>query len=154
MALTTPKWTLLQVNGSERPIFSDKTAGAAIKPGHVCALAASNVINPITTADSVTSRIIAVEAGWANTDTSKTVQEDAYDTGDTVNYIYAQPGDLVYLHLAASQTAAIGSLLATHTEAGQVVVEATNKDLRVIAMAEEAVTTGSGEVKRIKARIL
>ena len=154
MARSTPLWTLLQVNGSERPIYGDKKAGAAIKPGHLCALAAGNVINPVTAADSVTAKIIAVEAGWANDDTTRTVQEQPYDAGDTVNYIYASPGDLVYLHLSASQTAAIGSLLATSGTAGEVSVESTNKDATIIAIAEEAVTTGAGEVKRIKARII
>lgn len=154
MAATTPNWTLVQVNGSERPIYSDKKAGAAILPGHICALAASNVINPVTAADALTAKIVAVEASWANTDTTKTSQEQPYGTGDTVNYIYAQPGDLVYLHLSASQTASIGSALATSGTAGEVSVESTNKDATIIAIAEEAVTTGAGVTKRIKGRII
>ena len=64
MAASTPKWTLLQVNGSERPIYGDKKAGTAtIKPGHICVLAASDVINPVTAADSVLAGIVAVDAG-------------------------------------------------------------------------------------------
>lgn len=155
MAVSTPKWTLLQVNGSERPIFGDKKAGTAtIKPGMICALAANDVINPVSSADAVLSGIVAVEAGWANTDPTKTVQDQPYAQGDTVNYLYTQPGDLVYLWLSASQTAVIGSLLAASGAAGEVSVEATNKDQSVIFIAEEAVTTGAGEVKRIKARRL
>ena len=154
MASTTPNWTLLQVNGSERPIYSDKKAGAAIKPGHVCGLAAGNVINPVTAADALVANIIAVEASWANTDTTQTVQEQPYGVGDTVNYIYPQSGDLLYLHLAASQSAVVGSPLATAGTAGEVSVEATNKDATILAVAEEAVTTAAGETKRIKARKL
>ena len=154
MATTRPNWTLVQVNGSERPMYGDKKAGAAIKPGHICALAAGNVINPVTTADALTARIIAVEASWANTDTTKTIQEQPYSAGDTVNYIYAQSGDLVQLHLSGSQTAVVGSPLATSGTAGEVSVEATNKDATVHALAEEAVTTGAGETKRILARII
>jgi hypothetical protein len=154
MAASTPNWTLLQVNGSERPIYGDKKAGAPIKPGHVCVLAANHVVNPVTAADALTAKLIAVEASWANTDTTRTIQEQPYGVGDTVNYIYAQPGDLVYLHLAPNQNAAIGSALATAGSAGEVGVETTNKDATIIAIAEEAVVTGAGETKRIKSRII
>jgi hypothetical protein len=154
MAASTPKFTLLQVNGSERPIFSDKKATVGtIKPGHILKLASATTIAPVTTADAIVEPIIAVEAGWANTDTTKTVQDDPYDTGDTVNYIYAQQGDLVYLWLSDGQTTAIGSLLATHTTAGEVVVETTNTDRRVFAMATEVVAA-SGAAARVRARII
>lgn len=152
MALSTPKWTLLQVNGSERPIYGDKKAGTAtIKPGMICALAANDVINPVSAADVVLSGIVAVEAGWENTNLSLSVQDQPYALGDTVNYVYTQPGDLVYLWLSASQTAVVGSLLAASGTAGEVSVEATNKDQSVSFIAEEAVTT-TGSAARIRAR--
>ena len=154
MATTRPNWTLVQVNGSERPIYADKKASASIKPGHLCVLAANNVINPVTTADALTAKVLAVEASWANTDTTQTIQQQPYGVGDTVNYIYAQGGDLVQLHLSASQTAAVGAALAASGTAGEVSVETTNKDATLVAVAEEAVTTGAGETKRILARII
>lgn len=81
------------------------------------------------------------------------MQAQGYASGDTVNYIFAQPGDLVYLHLADTQTAVVGSVLGTSATAGMVKVEATAKDLILVAIAEEAVTT-SGATARIKAHII
>ena len=155
MARSTLNWTLLQVNGSERPIYNDKKcATAKIKPGMVIELASATTVAPVATAGKLTAKAIAVEASWENTDQSIEVSEHEYPLGDTVNYIYAAPGDLVYLRLAASQVASIGSALETTTTAGCVGVEATNVDSTIIAIAEEAVTTGVGESKRIKARII
>lgn len=154
MAASAPKFTLLQVNGSERPIYSDKKAAVGtIKPGHVIKFASATTVTNANGADAIAVPMIAVEAGWANTDTTKTVQEDPYDSGDTVNYIFAQRGDLVYLWLSDGQTTAIGSILATGSTAGEVVVELTNTDRRVFAMAEEVVAA-SGAAARVRARII
>lgn len=155
MATTTPNWTLLQVNGSERPIYNDKKcATTKIKPGMVLSIASATTVAPVASADALTSKMIAVEASWENTDQSVIVSEHEYAIGDTVNFVYAQPGDLVYLRVSASQTVSIGSALATSGTAGEVSVETTNKDATIIALAEEAVTTGVGETKRVKARII
>ena len=152
MAATTPKTILLEVNGGERPLYEALAATATIKPGHIVKRSSATAITPIAAADQVNTRMIAVEAPTAD-DVSAAAINQAYDSGDNVRFVFAAPGDLVYMWLSDGQTASIGSLLATSGTAGELSVESSNTDIRLVGIAETAASP-SGAAGRIKVRIL
>lgn len=154
MAATTHRTVLLQVNGSERPIYSDKVAANAnITPGALIELASATTVQPIATADKFNARMFAVETAHAPLVNTPNIDQ-AYASGDTVYFIYAQPGDLVYAIIDASQTVTVGSRLAASGVAGRLSVETTNVDGTIVGIAEEAVTTGAGATARCRVRIV
>ena len=152
MAASTPKPILLEVNGSERPIYEAFAATATIKPGHILKRSSATQVTPIATADQVNTRMIAVEAATAD-DVATPAINQAYDSGDNVRFIFAQPGDLVWMWLKDGNVATIGSYLATSATAGELDVEATNTDVRLVGIAETAASP-SGAAGRVKVRIL
>lgn len=154
MAESAPRTVVLQVNGSERPVYSNKTAATGtILPGALIELASATTVTPVATADKFHARMFAVEAATAPLVNTPNINQ-AYASGDNVNYIYAQPGDLVYAIVGASQTVVVGSRLAANGTAGQLSVEATNVDGTIVGIAEEAVSTGAGETARVRVRIV
>lgn len=154
MAATTHRTVLLQVNGSERPIYSDKVAANGnITPGGLIELASATTVQPIASADKFNARMFAVETSHAPLTNTPNIDQ-VYASGDTVYFIYAQPGDLVYAIIDASQTVTVGSRLAASGVAGRLSVETTNVDGTIVGIAEEAVTTGAGATARCKVRIV
>lgn len=152
--MTAPRTVLLQVNGSERPIYSNKTAANAnITPGAIIELASATTVQPIATADRFHARMFAVESPHAPAATTPNI-EQTYATGDTVYFIYAQPGDLVNAIIDSSQTVTVGARLATSGVAGRLSVETTNTDGTIVGIAEEAVTTAPGATARCRVRIV
>ena len=153
MASSTPKTVILEINGAERPIYDHLAAATAtIKPGMLITKASATTVTPVASADVVSTRMIAVEAPWADDNTAAAIDQ-AYDSGDNVRMIYAQPGDLIYMRLSASQVASLGSVLAASGTAGELSVETTNVGFNVIGVADEAVTT-TGAAGWIRVRIL
>lgn len=154
MASTAENTIVLFVNGSERPILSDmKAADAVTKPGAVIAPASASTVAAVASADAVNRRMFAVETAHAPLVNTPNIDQ-AYASGDTVYYVRLQPGDVVNAIIGASQTVLVGSLLATNGTAGQLAVESTNTDARLIGFALEAVTTGAGETARCRVCIL
>lgn len=155
MASSTPKTILLQVNGAERPVYDDRPAAAATTPGELVEITSAGKITPVASAGKVVGKLFAVEAPWADDPTNPAIDQD-YAANDTVRYVYAQPGDLVYAWLAASNEAAIGSILVSTATAGQLgvaTVDATTLAGAVVGIAEEAVTT-TAAAARIKVRVV
>lgn len=152
MAASSPKTILLEVNGSERPVHEAYAATGTIKPGMILKRSSATAVTPIASADAVNTRMFAIETSWADDMTSPAIDQ-AYDSGDNVKFIFAQPGDVVYAWLADGESASVGSYLATSATAGVLVVEETNTDARLIGIAEEAVAP-SGAAGRIKMRVL
>lgn len=152
MAASAPKTILLEINGSERPLYEALAAVGTIKPGHILKRSSATQVTPIASADHINTRMVAVEAPTAD-DVSNPAINHAYDSGDNVRFVFAQPGDLLYMWLKDGQTASIGSLLATSATAGELEVEATNTDARIVGIAESAASP-VGAAGRIRVRIL
>lgn len=155
MATSTPNTIRLQINSAngDRPDYYNKQAATAtIKPGMLIKLASASTVTPVASADEINTRMIALEVATVESPSVKAIDQ-AYASGDNVRYYYAAPGDLVYMWLSATQTAVIGSVLASSGTAGELSVEATNVGHNVVGLAEEAVTT-TGAAARIKVRIL
>jgi len=153
MAASTPRVILLEVNGAERPVFDDRVAAAAITPGDLVELTSAGKLTPLAGATKIPAKVFAVEQGFVDAVNSQNI-DVAYDANDMVSYVFAQGGDLIYARLAASQTVAVGDVLGPSATAGQLVKQTAPGDVTTIAIAEQAVSTGVGEVKRIKVRIL
>jgi hypothetical protein len=146
MASATPHTILLQVNGLERPVFEKNAGEAGIKPGHLLAISGGNVVRQNTAGATVLKRI-AIEHGYRNTGSTLNI-ETAYANNDTVPFVYAQSGDLVYMILKNGQNVAAGALLEAAT-GGEVQAVTTGF---VIGAAEEAANASGGAV-RVKVRI-
>lgn len=146
MASNTPNQVLLNVNGDERPVDERRAAAADIKPGHLLALSGGQVIRHATAGAPLVKRV-AIEHGFRNTGATKNI-ETPYPTGDTVPFIYPQPGDLLYMILRQGENVAAGALLEAATD-GEVRAYTTGY---VIGAAEEAANATAAPV-RIKVRI-
>lgn len=154
MAASAPHIILLEVNGGALIRYSDKTAANGnIMPGALIELAGATTVQPVATADKFNARMFALESAHAPLVNTPNIDQP-YAAGDTVYYTYAQPGDLVYAIIDASQTVTVGSRLAASGVAGRLSVETTNVDGTIVGIAEEAVTTGAGATARCKVRIV
>ena len=152
MAASTSKTILLEVNGAERPIYEKLVATAAVTPGDLLAVTAT--VTPLASAGAVNQRAFALENPYAPDPTATAISQD-YSVGDSCRYVFAQPGDLVYANIAASQTVVIGDPLGASATGGclaKLTVSATTLEGAIVGYAEEAVTT-SGAVSRIRTRI-
>lgn len=144
MASSTPNIVLLEINGTERPIY-EKKSSAAVKPGEALAEAATTVA-PNGTAGADLLVAVALENPFAPDPTASALSQ-SYASGDTVRYVYPQPGDKLYMWLKSGQNVAYGAKLELAT-AGQLQAITTGK---FVAVADEAVNA-SGGVKQIRVR--
>lgn len=91
----------------ENPITNERTANAAITPGHLIELMSTDKVRVHATAGgNVAPVMFAVED-----DLQGNGIDDAYAATDRVKYIVPRAGDEINAILANGQTAAIGSLL-------------------------------------------
>ena len=156
MASTTPKTILLQqnANGDFRPIYG-YPAAVATTPGSIVELTSAQKVTPVVTAGKAVPKMFALENPFAALQNALSIDQD-YPVDEEVRVIYAQPGDLIYARLAASQTIAVGDYLVTSTTAGclaEATVDATTLSGAIVGVAVEAVTT-TGAVGRVKVRVL
>ena len=154
MASSTPNIILLQVNGAERPIF-ERLAGGTVTPGDHLTLGTNGRVTALAGAGAVSRKMFALENPFAP-NPAQTALAQTYAEHDNVRYVYAQPGDLVYARLAASQTIDVGDILVASATGGclaKVTIDATVLTGAVVGVAEEAVTT-TGSTGRIKIRVL
>ena len=154
MAATAPHVILINTNGAERPVLSDRVVTATTLPGSIVEVSSAGKLTKISTAVKQNNQIFVLENPYATDDTA-TALSQTYAADDEARYIYAQPGDVVYAILAASQTVAIGDPLVTTTTAGALgkgTIDATVVDGAIVGYADEAVTT-TGATGMIKVRI-
>lgn len=154
MSASAPHVVLISANGAERPILNDRVATASTLPGSIVEVVSTGKLTKISSAAKQNNRIFVLENPYA-TDHTASALSQAYAADDAVYYVYAQPGDVVYAILAASQTIAIGSPMVTTTTAGALgtaTIDATVVTGAIVGYAEEAVTT-TGATGYVKVRI-
>lgn len=145
MASSTPNIVLLEINGTERPIY-EKKSSAAVKPGEALAEAATTVAaNGTAGADILVA--VALENPFAPDPTVAALAQ-SYASGDTVRFVYPGRGDKLYMWLKSGENVAYGAKLELAT-AGQLQAITTGK---FVARAEEAVNA-SGAAARIRVRM-
>lgn len=142
---------LLETNEADgiRPVYERNAADGNILPGHALVLTSSGTVDGAGAAASG-PWLVAIENQYVSGNLSAGANlSTAFTSGEPVPYIYAQPGDLVYMLVGASQTIAVGDALETEAGGGLVALAAGTR----VGIAESAATTGVGETARVKVRI-
>lgn len=165
MASSTPHTIVLRSNNPENMIqrVSEAPCQAAvtITPGMLLAWGTTNTVKPHPTADiAVEGRKVAIENPWSDhtliASTNGPNIDHAYAAAETVGYIFAQPGDVLYMLLKAGENVAKGAPLSSDgagalkaiTNAASVVLEA------IFGYANEAVDNSGGATPaRIRVRV-
>lgn len=126
--------------------FEEGRAAGAIKPGHQIAQDTSGTFVVHGSAGGTFPEgLVAIE----DAKIGGTI-DTAYASGDLVPYFIAQPGDVLYLFLAAGENAAINSALSSNGDGTMQVAAGTEG---VLWRAQEAVdNSAGGAAVRIKAR--
>lgn len=126
----------------------ENLAGAAgIRPGYLLQVNGSNEVVAHATADAQPSTALVADISIGDAGNISRV----YTDGETVNSVVVSNGAKVTLVLSASQTIAKGAQLASAGN-GQVKAPA-SAGVGVVAIADEAVTTGAGQTAFISATI-
>lgn len=124
-------------------------AATGIYPGCVLTKAVDALTN-LGSAAEIPLVLIAVEADYLGNN-----YETAYASGEQVPYIVAQPGDIVYLRLAAGETAVASGAYLKGDSNGTVQTNTTTYANTTFARALEAVdNSGGSSVALIKAEII
>jgi hypothetical protein len=130
------------------PRFED-AAGGAIQPGQLLAFDGSFDLIVHGSADGNAQKMVAVEEDFLGNDV-----DNSYASGDRVQYVIAQRGDVLYMWLTTSMTVTRGDVLfsAGDGDLQESTLDATIVDDALVGYADEAVTT-TGTRARIRVRI-
>lgn len=156
MAASTPKTIVLRSNDPDNAVQRTREAKAAgaVTPGMLCELTTSGMIQAHSTADGATKgKMVAIENFWSDHGSGAAI-DHAYAADETVSYIHAQPGDELYMLIAASQTIAIGDALVSNGDGylKEETVDASTLADGIVGYAAAAVTT-TGATGRVKVTI-
>lgn len=88
------------------PIRKEKVAGAAITPGHLLQRTSADKVVVHATAGGNAAKLFAIENDLFGNGIT-----DAYAANDTVQFVFARPGDEIQAILKDGETAVIGSPL-------------------------------------------
>lgn len=127
-------------------------AGSTIVPGDLIEKTTSDTFQEHSTADGLVEGVVA-DVNPYEEDTSTAAISKTWAVGDTVRAIVTSPGQLLNMRLTTSQTAVIGSPLASNGDGTlKVVVMGAGTIAGAIKfMAQEAVTTTTS-IARIKVK--
>lgn len=131
-------------------------AAVTITPGMLLAWGTTNTVKPHATADgALEGRKVALENPWSNHGSGGAI-DHAYAAGETVPFIFAQSGDVLYMLLEAAANVAKGAPLAPNGAGAlqAITVDASALEESVVGYAEEAVNnSGGADPVRIRVRI-
>jgi hypothetical protein len=141
----TPKRIQLIGNGRQ----DEAIAAGAITPGHLLARDEDAAVVVHASAGSYAEKIVAIEDALQG----RTIA-DAYASGERVTFVHCEPGDVLYMLLAAGEDADENEFLTSNGN-GQLKV-ATSTDQRLFAVVEAVSNddTGDSGAARIKVRAL
>lgn len=159
MASSAPNTIVLRSNNPDnmmqRAQEAPCQAAVTILPGHLLAWGTTNTVKPHATANgALEGRKVAIENPWSDHGNGKNI-DHAYAAGETVGFIFAQPGDVLYMWLEAGANATKGAALAPNGagELQLITVDATAVEQSVGFYADEAIDNSAGGVAvRIRAR--
>lgn len=145
---TNPTKVLVAANSEsgQRPITSKYlSTGTVIQPGQLLDLNASQQIIVHGTADGiVVPRMVAIENVYG-TNNALSALLNTYAIGDSIPFIFPQPGDLLYMLIAASAVLVEGQTLLSSNGAGAlqaITPLATTLLGSLVARAEQTITIG------------
>jgi hypothetical protein len=160
MASSAPNTIVLRSNNPDnmmqRVQEAPCQAAVTILPGHLLAWGTTNTVKPHATANAaLEGRKVALENPWSDHGSGKNI-DHAYAAGETVPFIFAQSGDVLYMWLEDEGNVTKGAPLAPNGsgELQAITVDATVVAESVFGYADEAVnnTGGTGAV-RIRVRV-
>lgn len=114
MASSTPNSIILQSNNPDnmQQRTRQKLGNGTVTPGELLAWANSgaDVDQHATAGGNAQGKKVAIENQFSDHGTGKAI-DHAYADNETVNFIFAQPGDQLYMWLADGEVATVGSPL-------------------------------------------
>jgi len=142
---------VLQTNeeGAERPICEALATTTTIVPGHFVVFSSGKLVINATSGDVDAPKMVAVENPFADVASGANI-DHAYATDETVRYIWAQTGDLIYAFLATGQNVGRGASLISDGAGGLTAWSSTGM---VLAFADEDLNNATGSQARLKVRI-
>jgi len=157
MASSTPSTIVLRSNnrdnGMERVHEAPCQAAVTIRPGMLCAYGTTNTIKPHAVAVGNKEGVKVAIDNWQATGSGI---DTVYNAAETVRYLFASPGDVLYMLLKTGNNVAKGGPLesggAGNLQVGTTPVAGTSVD-SVVGYAEEALNNATGSDARIRVRI-
>lgn len=156
MASATPHTIVLRSNNPDNMMQRTKEApcqaAVTILPGMLIERGTTNTVKPHASAGGNAARMVAIENPWSDHGSGANI-DHAYAAGETVFYIEASPGDVLYMYLEDEGNVAIEAPLESNG-AGALQALAGTAVEGLVGYAEEAVnnTGGTGDV-RIRVKI-
>lgn len=154
MAASTPNTILISKNGAERPYF-ERPANGTVKPGELLEVTTAEDLDQHSSANGAAIPWFAIENPYGDDNTAAAIDNNYADT-ETVRAIHAQPGDIVYAYIKASETLVFGRTLLASDGAGAlqaITPDATTVTKAVVAVAWEDATVG-GAAARYKVKVV
>lgn len=131
------------------PLRKEGVTDEAVTPGHLLEYGGSNDVQKHSTANGTVNAMVALENDLVGDDI-----DDAYASGETVQFGIFAPGEEVYMWLAYGETISKGDYL-TSAGDGTLHAAAGSADGRTRFKAIEAVTnTTGGAAVRIKVEVV
>lgn len=157
MASSTPNTIVLRSNnrdnGMERVSEAPCQAAVTIRPGMLLAYGTANTVKPHAVAVGNAEGIKVAIDNWQATASGI---DTVYNAAETVRFIFASPGDVLYMLLKTGNNVVKGGSLesggAGNLQVGTTPVAGTLVD-SVVGYAEEALNNASGSDARIRVRI-
>jgi hypothetical protein len=160
MASSTPSTIVLRSNnrdnGMQRVMEAPCQAAVTIRPGMLLAVGTTNTVKPHTVATGNKEGVKVALDNLYSPPSAGIAIDATYAAGYTVPYIFASPGDVLYMLLKTGNNIAKGQALesggAGNLQAATTPVAGTSVD-SLVGYAEEAVNNASGSDARIRVRI-
>jgi hypothetical protein len=157
MASSTPSTIVLRSNnrdnGMQRVHEAPCQAAVSIKPGMLLAYGTTNTIKPHATAvGNREGNKVAID----NWQASGSGLDTVYAAGETVRFLFASPGDVLYMLIKTGSNVAKGAALES---AGTGALQAHTTPVagsgidNIVGYAEEAVNNATGSDARIRVRM-
>ena len=153
MASSTPSTIVLRSNdrdnGMQRVSEAPCQAAVTIKPGMLLAYGTTNTVKPHAGAGlNREGNKVAID-NWQATGSGI---DTLYNAGETVRYIHASPGDVLYMLIETASNVAKGAALESNGAGALQALAGTAVDC-LVGYAEEAVNNATGSDARIRVRM-
>jgi len=122
-----------------------------IYPGYIIKYNAAEALIPHAVGTGYWTRMVAIENPYDDDYTTAAI-DSPYRTNDTVRFIYAQPGDLLYMYLATGTAVRGISRLCSNGDGTLRVSTVGSSDLTVIGVPHEDLVCATAT--RLRVRIL
>lgn len=153
MSASAPHTVWLNVEDTREVHEANVASGQTVEPGMLLEWSSGDLQGRAGAAESA-QKMVALEKEVPDDETVDTLEDD-WTAGQLMRFIYAQPGDLLYMILADGENVTAGAVLGSHADAGHVgalTVDATALAGSIVGYAQESVNA-TAAATRIKVRI-